>query len=86
MVKALDGIQYWRDDFLSYTGPASDAFKEAEHRIENILSSSTYSGIYENYIVLALFLRETTYWFAREISEYCDCSSCPINIELKNKR
>ena len=80
MIKALDGIEYWRDDFLSYTGPASNVFDRAHNELDSIINSFEYSKIDENYIVLALFLRETAYWFATEIVDTGKNIGCPMNI------
>ena len=80
MVKALDGIEYWRDDFISYYGPANDVFERADNELTNIINSHEYSDIDENYIILALFLRETAYWLVTETIECCRNIECPRNI------
>lgn len=79
IIKALDGINYWREDFLSYTGPASHAVNEAEKTLKENLCK-ILSDVDESYITLALFLRETACWFATDIIDIIKNISGPINI------
>lgn len=80
IIKALDSIDYCRDDFLSYSGPANDVFKEAESKLRNILYGKAFRELDENYIILALFLRETSHWFIDELIGMAEGIDCPLNI------
>lgn len=80
MIKALDGIDYWKDDFLSRIGPASNVIDRAENELNTIINSPKYSNINADYIALGLFLRETAYWFATEIVDTGKNVGCPMNI------
>ncbi len=79
IIKALDNINYWREDFLSYSGPAHHVINEAEKMLSENLRKMLFN-VDESYIILALFLRETAYWFASEVIEMTDSIEGPINL------
>lgn len=79
IIKALDNINYWREDFLSYSGPVTNVANEAQKLLNENLSKILFN-IDESYIILALFLRETAYWFASEIIEMAENVEGPINL------
>lgn len=80
IIKALDNINYWREDFLSFSGPANNVTNEAEKLFIENLSKMSFNFVDENYITLALFLREKTYWFTSEIIEMAENIEGPINL------
>lgn len=79
IIKALDNINYWREDFLSYSGPANNVVNEAEKMLNENLDKMLFN-VDENFIVLALFLRETAYWFVSEVIEMTENICGPINL------
>lgn len=79
IIKALDNIDYWREDFLSYSGPANNIVNDAQKLLKENLGKMLFN-VDESVIILALFLRETAYWFASEIAEMAKNVEGPINL------
>lgn len=81
MIKALDSMDYLISEYLSYNGKAYNIINETEKML-----SSNISHIIEDFdeskFILALFERETSYWFADEIrcmAKDIDCPLCIVN-------